>query len=716
MRLICGLLQLNGMAASEELLRAMAAQMDVPRLHPRLTTWHEGPAALAVLDFAATPTAALQDGARILAADVRLDERAALAPLVGRDIDEGDDAVLMAALERFGPSALDRVLGDFAFAWWDKRAERLVCGRDAFGIRPLVYVHRQGDVFAFASLPRALHGAGLVSKEVDEDAVARRLARNLRHDDSLLASIKRLPPAHLLEVSRDGIQLTRYWQLDRAKAGTRQCSPEQAASEMRRLVAEAVRCRLPPKGTIGVQLSGGLDSSAVAVLAARQLREQGRRLHGYSLLDRARQDIDLPDESEFIAAVLQQETNIDWTPIPRTVGSSSDGNAIDVDTMRPLFERPGSFYTVAESHGITVMLSGWGGDEGATFHGRGTLAELFLRGRWRHLSHEISAISSKQGRPKWRVLRSELLPYIVDRFPLVQRLIDVVRGKQPNDLGQLFHRSLAPAARRRLAASGDAPLSLVADGRENRWRLLTSPHIAERVENNAQIGARRGFAFAFPLLDRRVVEFSMSLPSEHFVRGGIRRRPFRDAMADVLPPKVRNENRKLAPFPSITIDNVARRDEFLAELSEYEQNEIIRRTIDLEWVRRQIEAFPTPDEVREDLRAGRQPEFGPKIAAALRGLTAGMRVERLLVASSRAKMHRAGDAAPLEHSVCRHRLGQAHRLERHVACGARHRPADVGRHLRLLRRGRHCKALCFAGWHEPAKSRRQLRERDEDQR
>ena len=73
------------------------------------------------------------------------------------------------------------------------------------------------------------------------------------------------------------------------------------------------------------------------------------------------------------------------------------------------------------------------------------------------------------------------------------------------------------------------------DGRENRWRLMTSPHIAERAEIWAQTGARHGLAFAFPLLDRRVVEFALSLPSEFFLRGGFRRRPFRDAMVDVLP-------------------------------------------------------------------------------------------------------------------------------------------------------------------------------------
>lgn len=632
MRLICGLMQLDGAAASRDLLRAMAAQMDVPRLRPRLILWCVGPIGLAVLDFAASGAAAVtelpKDDIRTLAADVRLDEADALARVVRRDASGPQDDLLLAALQQFGVPGLGRVLGDFVFASWDRKAERLVCGRDVFGVRPLSYVHRPGELFAFASLPKALHGAGIVAKTIDEDALARRIARSLRHDDSLIAGIKRLPPAHVVEVSREDILLKRYWQLDRGAAGQRQCSAEEAAREMRRLVTQAVHCRLPRAGTVASQLSGGLDSSAVTVLAARQLREQGRRLCAYSFLDRQRNDIMLADESEFMDAVLQQETDIDWTPIRRTVAPSFASKAVDADTMRPLPDAPDGFYARVEAQGAALVLSGWGGDEGATYNGRGALAELFLRGKWRLLAREISALSRERNSPRRRVLRSEVLSYILADSPaarVLQLVKRVFRGQ--NDLGTLFRRSLSRDARRRLAAADDEPLSLTADGRENRWRLLTSAHIVERLENNAHIAARHGFAFAFPLLDRRVVEFALSLPSELFVRDGLRRRPFRDAMADVLPAKLRLEERKLAPYPTGAIDRVAYREELLAKIEIYEKNELIRRTLDLAWLRRQVEAFPSADEVREELRAGRQPATAPKVAAVLQGLAAAAYLE-----------------------------------------------------------------------------------------
>ena len=562
MRLICGLFHLDGANANEGLLRAMAAQMVLSPDHPSLRLWRDGPVGFAVLDFSVrgAPTPALPETARsVIAADVRLDEPIALTSQLGGDASKAEeDWLLLAMLERFGPSALDRVLGDFAFASWNKNTHRLVCARDAFGIRPLAYFHKPGKLFAFASLPKALHGAGIVPKKVDEDALARRMVRNLRHDDSLIVGIKRLPPANVIEISREGISLARYWQLDRTAIGTRKCLPEEAARELRRLVNEAVNCRLPRTGEIGAHLSGGLDSSAIAVLAARQLREQGRALHAYSFLDRQRNDITLEDETEFVKAVVEQEGDIDWTPIRRPARLSSLDEPIDVDKMTDLAEHRRTWCARAPRRkASSLVLSGWGGDEGATFNGRGTFAELFLRGRWRTLAREVLALKRERGWSVPRILNNEIVSYL--RPEGVINFVKRIIGRDA-DLQTLLRQSLSTSARRRLAETRAEGLRMAPDGRENRWRLMTSPHITEFAEVWAQTGARYGLAFAFPLLDRRVVEFSLSLPSELFLRGGFRRRPFRDAMVDVLPERVRLRHQKYQSFPSRMLDVAERKE------------------------------------------------------------------------------------------------------------------------------------------------------------
>jgi asparagine synthase (glutamine-hydrolysing) len=619
MRLICGLFHLDGASTNEDLLRAMAAQMAMPGLSPSLRIWQEGPVGFAILDFSlrGAPAPALPEVAdSIMAADVRLDEPFALAGRLGCDTSKGEDALLLTMLERFGPFALDQVLGDFAFASWKKDDQRLLCARDALGIRPLAYIHKPGELFAFASFPKALHGAGIVPKKVDEEALTRRIVRNSRHDDSLIVGIKRLPPAHIIEISHEGFSLARYWQLDRNAIGTRKCSPEEAARELRRLLDEAVNCRLPRTGEIGAHLSGGLDSSVITVLAARRLREQGRALHAYSFLDRQRNDITLEDETEFVKSVVEQEGDIDWTPIRPRPSLYTPSEPVDVDNMTGLgAEVPGNAACAcAQTQGVGLVLSGWGGDEGATFNGRGAFAELFLRGRWRTLAREVLALKRERGWSVPRILNNEIVSYL--RPERVISFVKRVMGKDPG-LQNLIRQSLSTSARQRAAASVAEELRMAPDGRENRWRLMTSPHIAQGAEVWAQTGARYGLAFAFPLLDRRVVEFSFSLPSELFLRGGFRRRPFRDAVVDVLPERIRLRHLKGQSFPSRLLDAAESKNEFLARIDAFEQNESVCRIINVSLLRRQIEAFPPPERLREEMRRGDNPTPATMMAAAL---------------------------------------------------------------------------------------------------
>jgi asparagine synthase (glutamine-hydrolysing) len=624
MRLICGILCLNESEASEETLLAMAAQMNVARLRPSLGLWRDGPVGLAVLDFSARgapPFRLPERDSSVIAADVRLDEPNALRRSLEAAATAEEDDLLLAALRKHGPSGLDEISGDFAFASWDRSAQRLTCARDIFGVRPFAYVHVPGELFAFASFPKALHGSGVAPKTIDEEALARRIALVFRTDDTLIGGVRRLPPAHVLEVSRDGLSLEPYWRLDRAALGANRLPPQEAARELRRLVDEAVRRRLPRTGETGAHLSGGLDSSAISVLAARKLRDEGRRLHAYSFLDRQRNDIALEDETEFVEAVLAQEGDIDWTPIRPRAGVLDLGDPLDPDKMTSLdVESPENAVCArAEAQGVGLILSGWGGDEAATFSGRGIFAEMFLRGRWRALTREIHALELERGRSALQIVRSEIVAYV-----LPAGVVDVIKriiGRDENAQA-LFRKSLSEGVRKRLEASRDEWLTMASDGRENRWRLITSPHIAERLEVWAQTGARHGIAFAFPLLDRRVVEFALSLPSELFLRDGFRRRPFRDAMLGVLPERVRLRHHKYMPFPGALIEFADHKDALLAKVDAYERNESVRRVIDLDAVRRLIETFPSPEQIREEMRNGKNPAAAPAMIVAGQALAA----------------------------------------------------------------------------------------------
>jgi asparagine synthase (glutamine-hydrolysing) len=363
------------------------------------------------------------------------------------------------------------------------------------------------------------------------------------------------------------------------------------------------------------------------VLAARRLRAAGRTLHAYSFIDRQRDDIKLENETEFVRAVLTQEGDIDWTPIPPPATAVARGGPVDTDKMWPLrAEEPDNAVCVrAEEQGVSLILSGWGGDEGATFNGRGALAELFRRGRWLKLAREIAALKRERGWRLSRILYGEIAAYLLPRSPvdLAKRILGRL-GDGATRRAALLSADL----RRKLAGSGDRTLAMVPDARENRWRLMTHAHIPERTEVWAQIGARHGLAFAFPLLDRRVVELALSLPSELFLRGGFRRRPFRDAMTDVLPARVRLRHEKYQPFPSRLLELAEYRSEFLARIREYELNEPVRRVLDLKQLRRLVEDFPSPEDARKSMQNQQNPRATGSIVDAAQAFETANYIEQ----------------------------------------------------------------------------------------
>lgn len=614
MRLICGFLYLDGRPAGRERLDAMAAAMVGPGLAPETTRRIEGPVALATLDFAAGGSA--RDEPRregsdlLLAADVRLDEPDRLAGSLGlprpRAGAAGDEALLLAVLERWGTDGIARVLGDFSVALWDPRSQSLTCARDAFGVRPFYILHRPGEVFAFASLPCGLHAGGFAPRELDEDYLLAPLAGGFFGPErSLFRGVERVAPGGLLRVSARGVERGHHWRLDPAMAGRRSIRPEEAAEELAALITEAVRCRLPARGSaagepageparepVAAHLSGGLDSSALAILAARMLRREGRSLLGYSFLPSAVGDYDPPGERPYVEAVLRQEPDIVWSPIHLGDPASFVLPEMEPDQAQPRhpMDPEVQVFTDAAAKGARILLSGWGGDQGATFDGRGALAEALLAGHWRILAGEFRALKTQRGWSPLVVLRRRLLNHLLPEGLYVRARCLMGRPPVRRDPTALLRPEIA--ARLSLPRFRPGP-----DAVANRLHLLGSRIVARRAEQWAQMAARHGMAVTFPMLDRRVVEFALSLPSALFHRGGWPRRVFRDAMADILPPEIRWRQDKLNAFPEFPLVVAGQRDFLLERLVELRRHPRVAALFDLDRIETAVRMLPEPEEV-----------------------------------------------------------------------------------------------------------------------
>jgi asparagine synthase (glutamine-hydrolysing) len=182
-----------------------------------------------------------------------------------------DTEVVLKTLAAFGPSGIHAWNGMFAVAAWNPTEQKLTLVRDRMGVKPLYYYH-DGRTFLFASEIKAILASGLVDRSINRQALWDYLTfRFVPGPETIWKNIRKVPPGHLLELSKSGEpRVTRYWHSDvHADDGAGGAySEEQADREFAELFLDSVRLRLESSDVpVGVMLSGGLDSSAVAAAA-----------------------------------------------------------------------------------------------------------------------------------------------------------------------------------------------------------------------------------------------------------------------------------------------------------------------------------------------------------------------------------------------------------------------------------------------------------------
>ena len=200
----------------------------------------------------------------VVSGDVRLDNRIELLERL-RGVEQrpttGDAELVLAAYLEWGEGCVERLFGDFAFAIWDPRTEKLFLARDQIGMRPLYYHHAPGRFFAFASEPRAILVLPQTPYRINEVRIADFLVglEGIDKTSTFFEEVFRLPPAHTLTVTRSSIRLRRYWTLEVQDPSFALPSDEAYAEAFLEVFGEAVRCRLRAVDPPGSMLSGGMD-------------------------------------------------------------------------------------------------------------------------------------------------------------------------------------------------------------------------------------------------------------------------------------------------------------------------------------------------------------------------------------------------------------------------------------------------------------------------
>ena len=219
------------------------------------------------------------DGTTWIVADARVDARHDLARLLdpaaeGRLASASDAELILRAYLKWGERCVDHLLGDYALAVWDCRGRRLFCARDHMGVKPLYYA-QVGPWLLISSAVECIRSHPAVSARLDDLAIADFLLFGYNQDPAATAysDVRRLPAAHTLTWSTTGLAVRQYWTLPIEEPVYYRRDGEYI-EQFVELLRQAVIERLPTK-RVGIFMSGGIDSPALAATAIELLGRSG---------------------------------------------------------------------------------------------------------------------------------------------------------------------------------------------------------------------------------------------------------------------------------------------------------------------------------------------------------------------------------------------------------------------------------------------------------
>jgi asparagine synthase (glutamine-hydrolysing) len=463
-----------------------------------------------------------------------------------------DSELILQAYRTWGEDCVSHLLGDFAFAIWNGRANRLFCARDQLGIKPFYYAYKCG-CFAFSNTLNCLRLHPQISNELNELAVADFLLfeQNQETNTTTFADVQKLPPAHTLTVSsHGGLKVRRYWTLP-TESRYRFPRSVHYVERFTELLEQAVqdRTRLDK---MSVLMSGGLDSSSVVATAKRLSRNRSEplQIHAHTAVyDRL-----MPDRERHYSGLVAHHLDI-----PIHYLAADDYQLFD-RWERPDFPRPEptpgilellerDIFTQAAST-ARVAFSGDGGDA-VLCPPHGYLAALLKRGR-------LGTVL-RSGLHLWRTTRR--FPRIGLRFMLHQTLRSrTVAPSYPEWLNRDLERRLHLHERWRYMQD------IMVDERSDHPRreacaFLRQPYWSYWFEMQDPGATREALEIRYPFFDVRLVDFMLGIPP---IPWCVEKNILRITMEGRLPEEVR-----LRPKTPLVSDGLTeRRGQVLGSVSD----------------------------------------------------------------------------------------------------------------------------------------------------
>ena len=466
-----------------------------------------------------------------------------------------DTETILHLYEEHGESCVEYLRGMFAFAIWDQKKRELFIARDRLGVKPLYYVHTEDGSLYFGSEIKTLLVAGAVKAEINFSVLPDYLANHATSgEETLFRGVKRLLPGHILQWRDGEIKIKRYWDVSFKKGSQERRSDQDYIEEWSDLFRTSVRLRLMADVPLGMFLSGGIDSSAIAAVMSGMVDEP---IKTFSVAFKERDANELEYARLVANAFKTNHHEIVVSPedffaaLPKLVWHEDEPLA-----------HPSSVALYFVSHlaaqHVKVVLTGEGSDELLAGYARyrKTIYNLSIGARYHSLTPTAmkGAIRNQiEGMPAASKVRQKLLRTFLslpadiesiyfDNFAVFPRAMQA-------DL-------LTPEARERIGAidpyAGVRAALKQTDAESLLDRLLYADiktYLHELLMKQDQMSMAASLESRVPFLDHKLVEFTSSLPERLKLRGWTTKYVLRKSMKDVLPEAILSRPKMGFPVP-----------------------------------------------------------------------------------------------------------------------------------------------------------------------
>jgi asparagine synthase (glutamine-hydrolysing) len=464
-----------------------------------------------------------------------------------------DTETIVHAYEQWGDDCVHRFRGMFAFGLWDARKRRLLLVRDRLGVKPL-YWARAGTRLLFASEIKAILASGLVEARPNETVLPELLAtRYTAGVETLFAGIYKLLPGHRLVFEHGEVTVAKYWDVpvDGPDPALEALGERALIDRFRSLLEESVRLRLMADVPLGMFLSGGIDSSAVAALMARQI-DRPIETFSVAFADRGFSELEYARQVARAVGANSHEIVIDDTDffgaLPRLIWHEDE--PIAHPSSVPLH-----FVSALAREHVKVVLTGEGSDELLAGYGKYPRALL----NWRAGGVYEQLVPAR--------LRSAVARSVVPRLPgRVGRYARRSFLAMPHTPAAVFLDNFAGVPLRtqrellqRLLGAGTDPyaasleyFSQVNGSSSVLGRLLytdVKTYLVELLMKQDQMSMSASIESRVPFLDHVLVEFAARLPDRLKLTGFTTKRILREAIRGLLPDAILTRRKMGFPVP-----------------------------------------------------------------------------------------------------------------------------------------------------------------------